>query len=306
MNKRIYLVAITLFSCTSTLAAHIVTDTRSGSDLVKRTHMYANSAGDLRIDEHGFEVSASVSSDAAVGESPAKVEYKPGDIDDTTIFQAREQAILMLEGDTCRRMTADSPPPPGLGMGMGGADLSDVNKQMADAMKQASSAIELAMEQARKEGMTEDQERAMKQFTQPFTEAGEIKPRDALQIEKMNQRTRVGRYSAEGYRVTDTDGVEKHRVWVVDAGKVSGGAHVKNAMEGMVNVYEQYLDALGGRALMETSLTTFLFKDELAGTYPVRVEDIETGEVTDVVEASNGSAGVEYYPDCVVKDIFGQ
>lgn len=302
MVYRISLLLLCTFVCSASMAAHIVTETRNNAVKVGRTDTYANAAGDLRIDERSYGSSSSVSASAAVGSAP-KVNYHLGDIEDTTLFQTRGEAIVTLEGDICRRMTADSAPPPGLGAP--GMNLGDANKQMADAMKQASSRIEEAMKQARKEGMTAEQERQLEQITKPFMEPQDIKPRDTLQVEPLGQRTRVGKYNADGFRVTDIDGNEKHRVWAVSTGEVAGGKHVRGAIMGMLNTYEKYLEKMGGGALMDTGLSNMFTKGELADMYPVRIEDLETGEVTDVIEAHSSGPDVEYYPECTEKDLFG-
>lgn len=306
MVYRISVLLLGTFMCSASMAALIVTETSNNSTKVGRTYTYANAAGDLRIDELSYGSSSSSVTDAAISatNNAPKVNYHLGDIEDTTLFQTEGEAIVMLEGDICRRMTADSAPPPGLGVP--GMNLGDHNKQMADAMKQASSRIEAAMEQARKEGsMTTEQERAMKQWTDPFMTAQDIKPRDTLEVESLGERTRVGKYNAEGFLVKDLDGNEKHRVWVVPTGEVAGGAHVRGAMMGMFNTYEKYLDKMGGGALMDTGMATMFRKGELADTYPVRIEDLESGDVTNVVEAHSNGPDVEYYPDCEVKTMFG-
>ena len=302
MMYKIAIVLISVVFCHSSMAGHIVTDTRVVDTLIQRTDTYANSAGDLRVDERGYGSSSTTSADAAIGSSPS-VNFHLGEINDTMLFQSNGDAIVILEGDTCRRMTADSAPPPGLGIP--GMNLGEGNKQMNDALAQASSKIEEAMRQARREGMTAEQQRQLEQFTKPFTQAQAIKPRDTLEIYSLGQRTRVGSYSAEGFGVRDLDGNEKHRVWVVPTEDIAGGSEVRNAMQGMLDTYAEYLEQMGGGALMDTGLAAMFEKAELAGKYPVRIEDLDSGEITDVVEAHSSDGGVEYYPDCVAKDIFG-
>ncbi len=300
MINRAALLLLGVVICDASMAAHIVTDTRVGSTLARRTDTYANAAGDLRVDERGYGSSSSMSA-AASGSEPT-VNFHLGGIEDTMLFQAKGQAIVILEGETCRRMTADSAPPPGLGVP--GMNLGDANKQMADAMKQAGSAIEQAMAQARRDGMTAEQQRQLEQFTKPFTEPTVIRPSDTLEVYALNQSTRVGSYNAAGFGVRDLDGNEKHRIWVVPSDDIAGGTHVRAAMQGMLDTYSEYLEKMGGGALMDTGLAAMFEKDELANTYAVRIEDLDAGEITDVVEAHNSDGGVEYYPNCVVKEMF--
>ncbi len=285
----------------TTFAAHIATETREDSVLTKRTDTYANSSGDLRIEERGY--GSTVSSAAEGGGSTPNIEYVLGDVQDTMLFQINGEAIVSLEGDTCRKMTADSAPPPGLGGP--GMSLGGNQRQMADAMAQANSAIADAMAQARQQGMSDDQARALEQLTKGLGNSGMVKPRDSLDIESLNKRMQIGSYTADGYRVIDQDRVEKHRVWLVDTDKIDGGEDVRNAMEGMMKTYEAYLDSMGGGALMDTGLAAMFQKDEFSGKYPVRIEDMHSGEITDVVAADHDGPAVDYYPDCVEKDMFG-
>lgn len=66
-EKLWFLFLLATLICGPALAGHNVTDTRSGDTPVKRTHTDANSAGDLRMDEHGFNASASSAADVRRG-----------------------------------------------------------------------------------------------------------------------------------------------------------------------------------------------------------------------------------------------
>lgn len=296
----VFMLAVSI--CSSSFAAHIITDTRDGDTLVMRTHTYANSDGDLRVDEQGFSSSSTMSSEASVNSKP-KVTYTPGRIEDTIIYQSRNKAVIFLEGNICRKLTADSAPPPGVAA-MGG-DIGEAQKQMADALKQASSAIEQAMEEARKQGMTPEQEKMMRKFTNPAMNLEELKPRGALSISPLNDTVKVGRYTGEGYLVADSEGNEKFKIWVTPVSKLKGAKDVRKGFEGMMETYEEYLDKMGGSALMDTGLTAMLKKDELKNMYPVRTEDLDSGEITEVVDVKSGSADVEYYPECEERDLMG-
>lgn len=56
---------------------------------------------------------------------------------------------------------------------------------------------------------------------------------------------------------------------------------------------------------MDTGLTAMFQKAELVDRYPVRMEDMDSGEMSDVVEAASGGADVEIYPECEERDMFG-
>lgn len=302
MVYRTSLVLLSTFMCSTSMAALNVFDTRNNSVLVDRTYTYANAAGDLRIDVRPYGSSSSAVS--AASNSLPTVKYHLLDIEESILSQSEGQAIVILEGDNCRRMTADSAAPAVLGGP--GMNLGGTNKELADGMKQAGSAIEQAIEQAGKEGMTAEQQLKLKELTKAFTEPQAIKPRDTLQLEPLGEHTRVGQYYAEGFRVTDLDGNEKHRVWVVPTPEVAGGDHVRRAMLGMLNTYKKYLDNIGGGALMDTGLDTMFSKGALAGKTAVRIKDVESGDVSDIVEAHhNGDADVDYYPKCNETAMFG-
>ncbi len=303
MIYRTLLSILSLLICSTTFAAHIVTETRSNGILTHRTDTYANAAGDLRMDERSYGYSSTISSSAAVGSPTETQTHLSENIDDTTLYQSNKQAIVSLEGNIRRTLTADSEPP--IGLGVPGMDLGESRKQMAGAMGKAGKAFADAMKQAENEGMTAEQRRALESFTKPFMDVPDVKPRDTLEVSALNSRTTVGKYSAEGYLVSDLDGNEKHRIWVVPTNSVAGGAHVRNAMQGMMDTYAEYLGQMGGEALMDTGLVSMFSKAELADKYPVRIEDLDTGEVTDIVEAHNSGPAVDYYPDCVQKDMFG-
>ncbi len=302
MNSKYLVLLLIAFATNTGWAAHIVTETRQGSTPITRTDTYANASGDLRVEERRFGSSSSASASASSGSSNSTVEYHLGKTEDIMLYQSKGNAFVVLEGSTCRRLTADSKPP--MPFGLPGMDMSEANAKMNEAMKQAGAAMEEAMAQARKDGMTAEQQRQIEQFTKPFTQPKTIKPDNTLEIYKLGEKTRVGNYSAVGYGVRDLNGIDKHRVWVVSVSEIPGGKHVRKAMRGMFETFSEFLDKMGGGALMDTGLSAMFEKPELAAMYPVRIEDLDSGEVTDVIEASSGGSA-EYYPECEVKDMFG-
>lgn len=302
MDFKFPILILTVTMGSSSYAAHIVTDTRDGDTLIKRSHTYANSDGDLRVDEQGFSSSATTS-DSASTKSKPKVTFTPGPIEDTMIYQSRGKAVVVLEGEVCRKLTADSAPPPGLGA-MGG-NMGDARKQMAEAMQQANAAMEQAMAEARKQGMTPEQEKMMRQFTKPAMNIPDTKPRNALSISPLNDTVKVGQYSGEGYLVSDSDGNEKYKIWMTPASKIKGAKHVRKGLEGMMAVYEKYMDKMGGTALMDTSLSAMFKKDEFKNMYPIRTEDLNSGEITEVVEVRTDDGDVDFYPECEERDMMG-
>ncbi len=302
MDSKLALLILTAAIGHTAIAAHIVTDTRNGDTLIKRTHTYANSDGDLRVDEQGFSSSATTSASASAGSAP-KVTFTPGPIEDTMIFQAREKAVVVLEGKVCRKLTADSAPPPGLGA-MGG-NMADAQRQMAEAMKQANAAMEQAMAEARKQGMTREQEAMMKKFTNPAMNIPNTKPRGTLSVSSLDDTVKVNGISGKGFLVADSDGNEKYKIYVAPVSKIKGASDVRKGLEGMMTTFEQYMDKMGGSALMDTSLSAMFKKDELKNMYPIRTVDLNSGEVTDVVEVRSGDGDAEFYPECEERDMMG-
>ena len=313
MINRTCLSLLSLLLCGSSFAAQIVTETRNGDTLVAVTKTYANAAGDLRIDEYSVGLKTMTSaedgaSSAKGGTSPPETEQFVTGIDDTTIFQVNGEAIVSVEVSgkekVCRHLTADSESP--LVAGAAGTNLGDLSKQYADVMKQVGPGIEKAMADAKREGMDAETERALDQFTKGFLDPEAIKPREALEAKPLGQRVRVGSYNADGYSIVDQDDIERHRIFVVSTDLVNGGADVQRAMMNMFNVYEKYLDKMGGAALMETGLPTLFRDGPLAGKIAVLIEDIQADKITEVTVVTETHSGVPpvdfFYPkDCTEK-----
>lgn len=78
------------------------------------------------------------------------------------------------------------------------------------------------MKDARAEGMTAEQERAMRQFTQPFMQAPQAVNDRAYTVRALGQTVKVGRYTGQGYEVSDADGRPVQRLWMVPTNKLTG------------------------------------------------------------------------------------
>ena len=286
-------------SCASAHGAHIVTQTTLDGVPVEKTDTYANAAGDLRMEARRYGSSATMS--AAGGE--ATVTYFERDVDEITLFQSRTATIVSLEGENCMKLSADSEAPMGLGNGLG--DALGGGAKMAEMMQQANNAIAEAMQEAERQGMTAEQKRAIESFTKPFLEAPAAAPDDTLSARALNETTDVGGYRATGYLVTDRTGTHTHRIWVAPVKRIPGGSDVRRAMLGMIDAYSSYLGKFGGEKLMDTELTGLLAKAPFEQSYPVRIEDLSTRHVTDLIEASAGGGDVDYYPACKAMGLFG-
>ena len=281
--------------CTPAMGAHIVTQTTLDGVPVRKTDTYANPAGDLRMEERSYGSSGSMS--AAGGE--ATVTYFERDVDDVTLFQSRTATIVSLDGPNCMKLSADSEAPMGLGDALGGG------AKMAEMMQQANDAMAKAMKEAEAQGMTAEQKKAIESFTKPFLEAPAAAPDDTLSARALNETAEVGGYSAAGYLVTDRTGTDTHRIWVAPVKRIPGGREVRRAMLGMIEAYSAYLEKFGGEKLMDTELTGLLTKAPFEQSYPVRIEELATGHVTDLIEASAGGGDVDYYPACKSMGFFG-
>ena len=298
MPRKILTMVLTLTVSAPAFAAHIVTETTQDNVPIKRTHHHANAAGDLRIDEQSIGARTSMSAEGGTGQ--ATTEYLPGRIQDTTLYQSKDKAIVSLEGTICRKMTADSAPPPGMPTG---ADMNQMNNQWADAMKQANQAMEQAMNEARKQGMTKEQERELEKWTKPFMDAPTAKKREVT-VEDLNDTMTVAGYTGNGYLITDERG-EQIKVYVTKANKIPGGKHVRKGIENMFGVYSGYMDKIGGGGLIDGSSFAVFMKGEFAGTYPIYLEELSTGEITRIIEANAKGKTVEYYPKCEVRSMMG-
>lgn len=285
-----------MITTTTAFAAEIVTQTRQGGAVVAQTHTFANAAGDLRIDERGPRArAASASAAGGAGSSANPPPFEAGELLETTIFQQREQAIVSLEGSICRKLSvADRP------AAAPRAEPRRKRGRFAEAMGKAGAAIEEAMEQARRDGeMTEEQARAMREF---MGGRGLSEPL-SYEVRATGETVDVNGYRGEGYEVVDSRGTVAQRLWMTPTKRLKGARDVRDAMEGMMAAYREFLDQMGGGAVMDTSMIAVFESDELAGKYPVRIEDFESGEVTDVVDVR--SADADYYPDCEERSMFG-
>ncbi|NNF16510.1 MAG: hypothetical protein HKN70_07160, partial [Gammaproteobacteria bacterium] len=262
------------------------------------TYTHANAAGDLRIDEQGIDAEAS--SGAVAGGNNMTTRYSAGASRDTMLYQSRGKAMVSVEGNVCRRMTADSAPPPGM---PSGRDAKQMNDQMAAAMSQANAAMEEALRQARKQGMTPEQERAMAQWTQPLMNAQSPQQKREVQIRKLNDSISVAGFKGDGYEVTDEKG-RLHRVWLAPASKVPGGRQVRAGLENMYNVFAAYMENMGGAGLVDRGMFTVFMKGEFANMYPIQTENSDSGEITRIVKADAGDSSADFYPECEVRDMF--
>ncbi|MEM7082469.1 MAG: hypothetical protein AAF465_07015 [Pseudomonadota bacterium] len=283
MKRQLILTGLSLSLTVTTLAAHIITDTREGDSLVTRTHMYANSDGDLRVDEHEY----------AGG--------KPGPVRDSMVYQSRGETVVVLEGRTCRKLSANSAPPPELAA-MGG-NLGAANEQMAAAMKQAQSAMEQAMAQARAEGMTPEQEAMMRQFTGPAMNMDAMNVDRSVSLTALDDSIKIAGVKGKGYAVKDSRGQLTMRVWVAPVGEIKGAADVRKGYEGMMSTFKQFMKNMGGGSFMNDGMMELFDNPELRNTFPIRTEDLASGSVTDFVEVGGGKT--EFYPDCEERSLMG-
>ncbi|MEM7083807.1 MAG: hypothetical protein AAF465_13845 [Pseudomonadota bacterium] len=303
--KKLTLIFFLFGVSSSVLAAQITAEVRIGDTKISRIDTYANSSGDLRIEERNFSTSSTMSAAGSASSNDAQVEYHLGKIQEVTLFQSRGEAIVDLDGTVCRKLTADSQAPMGLDAAMGGMKMGDMQKQMADAMAKANAQIAEAMQEARKQGMSAEQEKALNQLINPMMNITDAKPRGTMTARSLGETKTIGKYKAKGYSVVDESGAEKHRIWTVSTRKIDGGKDIRRAMEAMASTYEDYLAKLGGGALMETELTGVLFSEQFKNQYPIKIEDLTTGEITEVIDARSGGDSVDFYPECEVRSMMG-
>ncbi len=145
----------------SVVAAHRATEPRSAWAIVLRTDTYANVAGDLRVDERGFDSSVSTLTEGTT--STTTVKHDLDEFEKPMWFQSKRLAIVVLNGETCRRMIAASAILTGLYLS--GMNSNCANIEITGAMIKANSSIAESVATAITNSITTKPQRQPKQFT---------------------------------------------------------------------------------------------------------------------------------------------
>lgn len=258
---------------------------------------YVNGAGVMRVDEGSWV--ASVSAPAAGSIQSSTVTYTRGRIQDTIIYNPDADEILSVEGEICRVLSADSAPPPGMGF-MNSPEMQAQRQQMgsaaADAIKQ--------MEQS---GASPQQIQAMKDMMGTLDIPGMEPPEPpSNDIQLVDGNVTVGDYTGRRYSISDSTGTELYRVVLASVDDLPGGQQARDGMEGMMALFEEYMQGAGlPTAGLVGGLTEFMTDQQFASDYPLQVEDLQRGTVSTVILASDDIAAVEFDPECERQDMTG-
>ena len=283
-------------------AAEIRTETTQDGHKIRWSVTRISPDDIMRVEEGGFGSSVSMSAEGSAG-GTATMNYIKGDANDVTIYNPHSKEIMSVEGKVCRVLSADSAPPPGMDF-MGGAEMQEHQRQMAEAMKGANAQIAQAMAQAKQGGASQAELDALNRATAMLglTEGPE-QTDDALEIISLDRKETVGEYTTDVYLARTVAGVDKYRLYMVDIDEVDGGGKVKRGMVGMVGLYGEYMEGINAGALMDESLTTVLTSEQFEDWYPAAFEDLERNTRTAIVHASAAESTANFDPDCEKKDM---
>lgn len=281
-------------------AAEIATETTENGVKTRWSVTSISADNLMRIDEGSWGGSSTMSDEASAGGS-ADVTYFQSSADDTTIYDPHLEEIMSVEGNICRVLSKDSAAPPGMEF-MGGADMQEHQRKMAEAFKGADAQIAGAIEQARQGGASQAQLDMMNAMLGGLGQAP-VETDDTLHVVSLDRTETVGDYQTEVFLATTAAGVDKYRLYMVDIDRVPGGRSVKDGMIGMVNLYGEYMEGINAGALMDESLTTVLTSPDFADSYPAGWFDVETGTLTAITKASAAPSNADFGPDCTKKDM---
>lgn len=273
----------------SAFAAQISSETTENGAKTRWSVINISSAGVVRIDEGGW--SASVSAPAAGSLQSSSVQFTRTEIRDTIIYNPQSAEVMSVEGDICRVLSADSAPPPGLGF-MNSPEMAEHQTKMQGAMAEA-------MQQMEDSGMSQREIDAMKELMGGMAMPGMQPPsKPSYSFELLDSSASVGSYRGRLYSISDQHGTERYRVVMVPVDDVPGGRKARDGMDGMMNVFRQYMQGSGlpggyGDALMEVMQDA-----EFSADYPARIEDLQQNSTTEIVAASSDAADVVYEPQC--------
>jgi len=292
--RNFFLVVPLLLCLNAAIAAQIETTTTENGT---KTRWSVTSIGEnqlMRIDEGGWGSSVTMSGEASAGSSSANVQYEKGKVQDTIIYDPNLGEVMMVEGNVCRVLSAQSAAPPGMDF-MSSPEMKDHQARMAGAMADARAQMEQS-------GMSQAQIDAMGDVLGGFDMA-EPPREDTLHFEAQEKNVSVGEFTADVYVAKTASGVEKYRFYMADIDDVPGGRAIKKGMVGMMNIYAEFMSNVGAGQLMDEALVSIMNGPRFEGEYPVAIDDLQDNSHTVISLASDDGPSVDLTPDCVKKDM---
>ncbi|MEL7186706.1 MAG: hypothetical protein AAFN50_09795 [Pseudomonadota bacterium] len=278
------------------LAGQIISETTENGAKTRWSVVNINADGVMRIDEGGY--GASVSTADAGSMQASSVTYTKGNVRDTIIYNPQPGEIMSVEGNICRVLSADSAPPPGMGF-MNSPEMAQHQQQMAAAMSNKDRQIQMAIQQLEQSGASQADIDRMKQMLGAFDIPGMQQPETpSYSFELLDGSASAGDFNGRRYSISDQHGAERFRVVMVPVNEVPGGRKARDGMDGMMGVFEQYMQGSGLPIGLGDGLMDIMQNDEFAGDYPALIEDLQENSITAIVSASDDAANVDFAPQC--------
>lgn len=285
---RIFFLAL-LLAGSSAFAAKITSETTENGAKTRWSVINISEAGVVRIDEGGW--AASVSAPAAGSMQSSSVQFSKGDIRDTIIYNPQSEELMSVEGDICRVLSADSAPPPGMEF-MSSPEMSEHQQKMEGAMADA-------MRQMENSGMSQKDIDKMKDFMGGMNLPGmQQQTKPSYSFELVDSNASAGEYTGRLYSITDQTGMERYRVVMVPVDDIPGGRKARQGMDGMLSLFQQYMQGAGLPGGYGDALIVIMQDSEFSGDYPASIYDARENSTTEIVDADKQAAAVEFDPQC--------
>ncbi len=287
MAARIFIASALIFTCSQLALADVARheSLELGSSGTPETYsvIYADDAGNLRVETYGADATAS-SGSAAGGQ--ADTAFSRGALQGLMVFQAAEGRMLVFDGDQCQVLSADMSEMPGMPPG----GMEDYREQMAAAQAE----MQAALEEMRR------QDPAMaRMLEERMAGSGAMasmmqQPREMIVEETGDDRT-IGDYDTSGFIVYE-EGTDRFRtsVWAADIDDVEGGRIVGGAMQGMFELYRDVMDSMGIGSMAGAGLAGAVL-EKMGDYYPVMTESQD--RQTRLTGAELGGTA-DFYPEC--------
>lgn len=243
--------------------------------------IYADDAGNLRMETYGATATAS-SSGTAGGD--VEVDYSVGELQGVMIFQAAEKRMLMVDGGQCQVMSADMAGMPPGGMEQYREEMAAAQQQMQEAMR------DMAEQDPAMARMLEERMASMGGGMPGMTQQ-----RREMVVEESDEDRAIGDYSTSLFIVYE-EGTDRFRtsVWAADIDDVEGGRIVGGAMKGWFEHFRDVMDRMGVGSMSGAGLTSAIL-EKMDSYYPVMTESSDRR--TTLTSAEIGGTA-NFYPDC--------
>ncbi len=302
--RSIFLVVLLLQFTAASHAAQIETKTTENGVPTRWSITTVGDGKKIRIDEGGWNASATASGAAAAGTGGVSVDYQKGPVRDTMFYYPDPGEIWSVEGKICRVLSRDSAPPPGMGF-MNSPEMQAHQKEMAKARSGASETIAKAMQDMRDSGASQAEIDAMNRVLGGLDMATAPPNKKALEVERLDKNVSVGKFKLDVYLARTAGGVEKYRFYMADVDDIPGGQDIRDGMVGMMETFAELMNRMGISGMMDEGMVTIMTGPDFEGKYPVAIDDLQRKTRTEVVSTNASAGNVDFSPDCEKRDMMG-